>query len=195
MRRSWIALLLVFAACRQEAPVREEKAPPKPSVSNVTTSVEPIAKGGTYAGAMDWFRSTPGFDFAIEDGGIHATGTLTRATVGAETVVFNAEGGVWRAATGPRGVTWERNDGVAWKAVPAPEWGTRLYQRITVAFDPQKKEQTAQLAASDATSHTYRFTNANSGETHEVQVSRANDHVMRVAIGDAMKLAITNGRD
>lgn len=198
MRRTLIAIALTLVACKGETPAPQPAQPPKagqPQITGVTTAAEPLQSGGTYEGAMNWFRSTHGFDFAIEEAGVRATGTMARETVGAETVAFNVNGETWRATAGPRGVTWERNDGGAWKAAAAPEWGPRLYQRVTVAFDPRKKEPAPQLAASDATTNSWRFTNANSGEVHEVQVNKVNGQVSRIAIADAMKLTISNGRD
>ena len=80
--------------------------------------------------------------------------------------------------------------GNAWNAAPAPAYGNRLYQRVTLAFDPQKKEGDAQLIATDGTSNHYRFTNANTGEVHEVWVSAKDGHVERMKIGDAFEMTL-----
>jgi hypothetical protein len=116
---------------------------------------------------------------------------MTRQTVGAESVELKANGEEWRAKSGLQGVTWERRSGGKWVATAAPQYGNRLFQRVTIAFDPQKKEGAAQLAGTEGTSNRYRFTNANSGEVHEVWVAQSDSHVERIKIGDTVDLKIT----
>jgi hypothetical protein len=147
--------------------------------------------GGTYEGAMTWLRSTEGFRFAIDESGVHAEGTMSRPTVGAESVEFRANGEDWRGSAGPQGVSWERKIGGGWSPANPPAFANRLYQRVTLAFDPQKKEGEAQLVETDASSNHFRFTNANTGEVHDVRVSRADDRVERITIGSTMKLELT----
>lgn len=143
---------------------------------------------------MLWLRSAPAFHFVIDEGDVHAEGDLTRRTLGSEAVRIRANAEEWRATAGPRGVTWERRKGSSWTSAPAPAYGNRIYQRVTLAFDPQKKEGSAQLVANEGTANHYRFTNANTGEVHEVWVSVADGYVERMKIGDAfeMQLKIEN---
>lgn len=140
---------------------------------------------------MTWLASTPAFRFVIDEAGVHAEGTMTRPTVGAEIVEFRANDEEWRGSAGIKGVTWERRNGGKWSAAEPPPFANRLYQRVTVAFDPQKKEGEPQLVDHDAQTNHYRFTNANTGEVHDVRVSRADDHVERITIGTSMDLQLT----
>jgi hypothetical protein len=65
-----------------------------------------------------------------------------------------------------------------------------VFQRVTLAFDPQKKEGTAQLASSDATSNLYRFTDANTGLTHETRVRKSDARVESIRIGSDVELIV-----
>lgn len=149
------------------------------------------AAAATYENAIHWFRSAPAFRFVLRDADVRAEGRMTRKAVGAETVELRANGVEWRASSGPLGVTWERREGGKWTTADAPPFGNRVYQRVTLAIDPQKREGAAQLAGSDGSSSRYRFTNANSGELHEVWVARSGGHVERMTIGDSVDLEIT----
>ena len=140
---------------------------------------------------MLWMQSAPKFHFVLDESGVHAEGDLTRKTVGQQLVQFRTNGDEWRATSGVRGVVWERRKGASWTAADAPPFGNRVYQRVTLAFDPQKKEGTAQLAGTEGRTSHYRFTNANTGEVHEVWVNTADHHVERIKIGDAVDLRIT----
>ena len=183
-RFCFYTIFLMALACSRETPVPSETttttATPPPSTTVATTAPSP-ATGGSYDEAMLWFRSAPAFHFVVEEGGIHAEGDLTRKTIGLESIRFRANGEEWRAASGPRGVSWERGGKVA----AAPAYGNRLYQRVTLAFDPQKKEGTAQLAEPGH----YRFTNANTGEVHDVWVTPDNQ-ISRMTIENAFELTL-----
>ncbi len=136
---------------------------------------------------MDWFRTAPRFAFTIDEGGVHAEGTMLRERVGDEIVELRANGEEWRARATMQGVTWEKREGGKWAAAPSsPAYGPRLYQRITIAFDPQKKEGAPQLVEPNH----FRFTNANSGEVHDVWIGDGG-RVARIRIGEAMDLKIT----
>jgi len=150
----------------------------------------PVVKG-TYEETMNWFRSAKGFTFVLDDGDVHAEGRMTRKTVGAESVELRANGADWRASSGPLGVTWERRDGGKWTKVDAPQFGNRVYQRVTLGVDPQKREGAAQLAGTEGTSTRYRFTNANTGQVHELWVAQSDSHLERMKIGDSVDLKIT----
>lgn len=136
---------------------------------------------------MRWLSIAPGFHFVLDEGDVHAVGDLKRQTPGRELVQFKANGEEWRAAAGIKGVTWERRDGTSWKAADAPAYGNRVYQRVTLAFDPQKKEGVAQPVEPGY----YRFTNANTSEVHEVWVTDDN-RIRRMKIGNTVELRIEN---
>lgn len=177
---------LLLAACSRETP-----APPAQSTTRATkpaaASPAPPAPstGETYEDAIAWFRSTPAFHFVIDEAGVHAEGDMQRETVGAETITFRANGEEWRASSGVRGVTWERRIGNAWAAAEAPPYGNRLFQRVTVAFDPQKKEGAAQPVEPGH----YRFTDANTGQVHDVWVREG--RIERIRIGDSLELKLS----
>jgi hypothetical protein len=201
LRIAIILTLLPLAACSRETPAPVSKTSTAPSVTTDPAAVSTAAgtpparqANGSYDESMTWFRSTNGFRFTIDESGVHAEGEVSRKTVGAESVTFTVNGEQWRAAAGGQGVAWERRSGSTWTAAAMPAWGNRLYQRVTVAFDPQKQEGSAQLAGSEGTTNLYRFTNANTGEVHEVWVSKADNHIERMKIGTAMELKITDPR-
>ncbi len=189
------------AACSREtaAPPATATKPAPPAAVTPTTSTAPAAapdapKSGSYDEAMLWFRSAPAFHFVLDEGAVHAEGDLTRRTVGNEVVQLRANGQEWRATTGPRGVVWELRKGNTWTAAPAPDYGNRVYQRVTLAFDPQKKEGSAQFVAAEGNANHYRFTNANTAEVHDVWVNIAGNHVERMKIGDSFEMRITLGK-
>lgn len=199
--RFWTyTLLLTIVACSRETP-----APP-PTVTTTQPAVTPSAApppppqgtqapiastGGSYAKGIDWLRAAPAFHFVTDEAGVHAEGDLTRRTIGAESIQFRANGEEWRTSTGPMGLMWERRTGGAWKAATGPAYGNRLYQRVTLAFDPQKKEGEAQLVGTEDGANHYRFTNANTSEVHDVWVSIADDRIERVKIGDAFEMHVS----
>lgn len=127
----------------------------------------------------------------IDETGVHAEGDLTRRTIGAESIQFRANGEEWRTSTGPMGLAWERRQGGAWKAATGPAYGNRLFQRVTLAFDPQKKEGEAQLVGTEDGANHYRFTNANTSEVHDVWVNIADERIERVKIGDVFEMRVT----
>src|SRR5688572_26747843 len=180
--RFWIYTTFLMAmACSRETP-----APPAATTTIApppAAAVKTAAKSGSYDEAMLWFRSAPAFRFVLDESGVHAEGNLTRETIGRESVQFRANGEEWRATAGVKGVAWERGG----KPADPPDFGNRIYQRVTLAFDPQKKEGTAQLVEPGH----YRFTNANTGEVHDVWVT-ADNRIQRMKIGDAFELRIEN---
>jgi hypothetical protein len=195
--RFCINTIFLFAiACSRESP-----APPSATTTAtttvappaaVTTSAAPVpdAKAGSYDEAMIWLRNARAFHFVIDEAGVHAEGGLTRLTYGSESIQIRVNGEEWRAASGPRGVTWERRKGTSWTAADAPVYGNRLYQRVTLGFDPQKKEGAAQHAGIEGGTNHYRFTDANTGEVHDVWVNATDGHVERMTIGDSFELKI-----
>jgi hypothetical protein len=195
--RFWIYTIFLLAmACSRETPAppatpaqtqptATTAAPPAPSATTAAPS-----GGGSYAEAIVWLQTAPKFHFVLDEGGVHAEGDLTRKTVGAESLQLRVNGEEWRAGAGPKGVTWEQRKGRAWTAAAAPAFGNQIYQRITLAFDPQKKEGSAQFVATEDGANHYRFTNANTGEIHHVWVSNTDNHVSRMTIGDSFELKI-----
>lgn len=193
-----IVTVALAVACSRETPAPPVDAttttattasapPPGPT----TTSVPELQKG-TYDEALLWFRSNNGFRFVLDDQGVHAEGTVTRSTPGAEKVQFTANGAEWLAETAPQGVTWKRRQGGgAWQSVEAPEFGARIFQRVTLPFDPQKKEGVPLLVSQEGATNLYRFTNANTGDVHELWVRKADGAVERLKIGDKVDLKIT----
>lgn len=185
-------------ACSRETPAPPADATTTTTATDsapapvpTTTSVPELQKG-TYDEALLWFRSNSGFRFVLDDQGVHAEGTVTRPTPGAEKAQFTAAGAEWLAETTPQGVTWKRREGGgAWKDVDAPEFGARIFQRVTVPFDPQKKEGVPLLASEEGATNLYRFTNANTGDVHEVWVRKSDAAVERLKIGDEVDLKIT----
>jgi hypothetical protein len=150
----------------------------------------PTIDKGSYDEALLWMRSTPKFHFVLDDSGIHAEGDMTRKTLGAEKVQFRANGQEWLAEATANGVTWKRREGAAWKDAVAPDFGARIYQCVTIALDPQKKEGVPMLVARDGGANLYRFTDANTGDVHELWVSQADAHVERMKIGTKVELTI-----
>ena len=194
MRRFIFVTLALAVACSRETP-----APPNPPTPTTTTAAPevttttrvPAQQKGTYDEALLWFRATKGFHFALDDDGVHAEGDVTRATPGTEKVQLRTGGTEWLAETNARGVTWKLRDGGAWKSAEAPEWGPRIYQRLTLPFDPQKKEGVPLLASEEGETNLYRFTNANTGEVHELWVRKSDAAIERLKIGEKVDLKIT----
>lgn len=200
MRRRLLLIALLAAACSNEQPVPEQTAttntnanPPAAVPSTATLTPPPISAPqapttGTYAQAMDWIRSTSGFHFELTESGVRAEGDMARPRVGAERVRFRADGVEWLALAKPTGIEWHRRNGSTWQKASAPVYGQRIYQRVTLAFDPQKKEGEAQLAGGDAATNLYRFTNANTGEVHELWVAKRDGAIERMKIGEAVEI-------
>ena len=190
-----VPLVIVTAPCSKETP--QQTAPPSaanqpaqtasvpPAATTTATSFVPPDTGKPYDDAITWFRTAPSFHFVLHEDGVHAEGEMKRERVGAESVTLRANGVDWRAASGVRGVVWERRSGNAWTAAETPVFGNRVYQRVTLAFDPQKKEGAPQLVEPGH----YRFTDANSGQVHEVWIR--DGRIERMTIGSKTDLKIT----
>lgn len=184
MRRIAFALLLLAAACSRETPAPPEttsSAPPQTSTTASTATQAPPQQR-SYGKAMDWFRSTHGFHFVIDLDGAHAEGDLVRSAIGAERARIALKDGTWIAAAKPEGLVWYREESGTRARAAAPNGADRLWQRVTVAFDPQKKEGDAQLDGDR-----FRFTDANTGNTHEVWVNDRNQ-IERMTIDGSTKM-------
>jgi hypothetical protein len=187
MRRFVLVFVALSLACSRETP-----APPPPAPVTETRATQPpvtvtqvpqLAKG-TYDEALLWLRSTPRFTFTILDGGVRAEGEMTRKTPGAENVRFRANGEQWEAQAQPQGIVWKRNG----KPGDPPDFGNRIYQRVTLAIDPQKKEGVPMLVSSEGDTNLYRFTDANTGDVHEVSVRKADGSVAKIRIGEKVEI-------
>jgi hypothetical protein len=191
--KKWTIVFAFVAACGRERatpPPATETHPPAPPPIAIRSVVATPAAGASYDEAMVWLRSAPRFRFAIDEGGVHAEGTMTRPTIGAETIELRAGGDEWRAEAKPQGVVWHKRKGAAWAAAAGPGYGNHLYQRATVVFDPMKKEGAPRLISSENGTTLFRFTDANSGNVHEVWVSNADNHVEKIKIGGVMEMTI-----
>ncbi len=184
LKKGSLVFLIMIAACSRETPAPVDVEPPPTTTTAAAPPAAPV-KTATYDDAVAWFRSTPGFHFVVDEGGVRAEGDMTRERVGVETVDVTVNGERWSASTGAQGVSWQR-DG---KASPAPEWGSRLWQRVTVAFDPQKQEGQAQLVEPGH----FRFTDANSGHVHDVRTNEAGQ-ITRMTIGSGFSMTLSNQR-
>ena len=197
MRRALIGLILVVA-CSGEQPSTEtmtatQPVPAVPSTATLTpapAAPQPVTTG-TYQQAMEWLRATPGFHFEIVESGVRAVGDMARPRIGQERVRFRADGTDWLAQAKATGIHWYRKNGARWERAEPPVYAHRIWDRVTVVFDPQKKEGTPQLAGGDAATNLYRFTNANSGELHELWVARRDGQIERMRIGDAVEIRFT----
>jgi hypothetical protein len=183
MRRFVLVFVALAAACSRETPAPPpapptETAATPPPVASTTTSVPELQKG-TYDEALLWLRSAPRFAFTIVEETLRVEGEMTRPRIGAETVRFRANGERWEAAAQPQGIVWKRNG----KPADPPEYGNRVYQRVTLAIDPQKKEGVPLLVSSEGATNVYRFTDANTGAVHEVTVRKSDSSIASIRIG------------
>jgi hypothetical protein len=198
MRRLALLSLAFVVACSQEAPAPEPARPATasgtvataPATTSSPAAVPAVSDKGSYDEAMLWLKTNPGFRFSLTDGKLTAEGEMKRPRVGMEEVTFQADGREWRGVSGTRGVVWSTRQGSGWKEETPPDYAGRVFQRVTFAFDPQKKEGTAQLASSDPETNLYRFTDANTGRLHEVRVRKSDGSINSIRIGTDMELTI-----
>lgn len=192
-----ILFLILFNACGGETPSATDTnastttTTQPPVVATAPAAPVPAITNRNYDDALNWFRSAPSFRFMLDDADIHAEGKMTRKAVGAESIEAKVNNEEWRASAGALGVVWERRNGGAWSKAEPPAFGNRVFQRVTLAIDPQKKEGAAQLARTEGGVEQYRFTNANSGEVHEVWIDTNAKRVERMKIGTTVDLKIT----
>lgn len=187
--RTLLLVLLPLLACSRES----QTPATEPTTTQAATSQAPTAAPKaepSYDRAVVWLKTAPRFSFVLEEEGVRAEGAMTRSRVGAEVVQFSAGGEEWRGEAAAQGLVWKRRAGSRWAEAPPPPFAGRLYQRVTLGFDPQKKEGTAQLASRDGTVSIFRFTDANTGEAWEVRV-RDDDSIERINIAGKLDLRIT----
>ena len=202
--RQLVIAAVLLAACRGEqhapestqttattattAPPRLAKAPP-PVPTKISSSTK-CGGDGSYAKAVDCFRIASQFHFTLEEPLVRVEGDLTRPRPGMERVQFKGSGNEWIGETKASGVTWLR-DGKPEKNPPA--FVERIWQRVTMYVDPQKKEGKAVLAGSDLLGsepyNIYQFTSNATGATSVVWVSENDGRMMRIKTTPLPQLA------
>jgi hypothetical protein len=200
-----VALTVVLiASCGREARVTEPpapKAPQQPKITGTSTQAPPGAPTAQlpmadYASAMDWYRTVKQFRFTLTEGSTTVEGEMVRPAIGAERVRFEGKDGEWLGSAKRSGLVWFRRTNGNWERNAAvPAYADRFYQRVTLTFDPQKKETSpealgAESLGGEACQH-YRFTNANTGDVHDVWVSRRDGRVARISISGATRTTLT----
>ncbi len=183
------ATVLAFS-CRDEVPQPVPSGSPVPKIRQTTTqsptSPKPIPLF-RYADGMDSFRSAKGFRFTLTEGDVTVSGEMARPAIAAERVHFRKGGNEWLGVARASGLQWYRQKKGHWVPEPQPPaYADRVFQRVTVAFDPQKVEPEALLLASESLGgevcQHYRFTNANTREVHDVWIRRRDGSIARVSI-------------
>lgn len=182
MRRVFLVAVALGIACsKQEQPSDRVTVPATTAAPvNVPGPVAPAI--GTYVQAMDWMGKTRGFHFALRDGEVRAQGDMTRTGPRKESMRVTMAGAEWIATAQPNGVVWYRLDGTAWKPAQAPPDGPRVYQRVTLALDPQKVESEAQYVSTEGDLNQWRFTNAITREVHTLWIDPRGNHIARMTI-------------
>jgi len=183
---------LLLSACRKEVPATEVRAVPSSSApiagsATVSPPVKPAihstaercAGDGSYEQSLECLRIAAHLRFTTAD----LEGELSRTRAGQEQVVLEVRQGgsrgKWLAEAKPAGVVWTR-DGKHVTDPPADL--ERLYQRVTIFPDPQKKEGSPLRSATSDGLVRYDFTDANNGERYAVTVSRTDGHMTEVQI-------------
>jgi hypothetical protein len=190
-----LLVLLLCTACGREEPSNTTTAPPPASVPSASMPAAPsrgvnkstpekCAGDGSYEQALDCFRISSGFHFALDS----VRGQMTRSTPGLERVQFKGIDGItWIGEAKHQGVVWSRNG--AHDASP-PDVVNHVWQRTTMVLDPQKKEGSPQLAGTETISgepcNHYHFTNANTGESNDVWVSTRDGRIAKWKAGKSM---------
>ena len=186
MRRAWL-LLLIAACARHETPAPPPKAASKVPIARKAVMPAAVPKphalstpakcagDGSYEQAVECFRMSSGFRFHVTTPSLNADGALQRPRIGEERVTI----GDWTAEARHGGIVWTRGGK---PAAPTPEL-ERLYQRLTLYLDPQKKEGAPQLASSEGAKNRYHFTDANSGELYDVVVSKDDGRIVELRAG------------
>ncbi|HEX3579488.1 MAG TPA: hypothetical protein VHY33_13065 [Thermoanaerobaculia bacterium] len=156
--------------------------PPAPPHANRSTP-QKCAGDGSYVQAVDCFRMSAGFHFALDG----VRGEMTRPTPGLERAQFKTGGVTWIGEAKHQGVVWSRN---GTHDLSPPDVVNRVWQRTTMVLDPQKKEGSPQLAGTETISgescNHYHFTNANSGEVNDVWVSTRDGRIVKWTAGKSV---------
>lgn len=188
MRRVVLVFALSFAiACQREQPVKPAVSRQPSAVSRSTTpsgapeATRPLkstpsrcAGDGSYGAAVECIRIAATLKFKSSDG----DGEMTRPTPGAERLVLHARDGEWLAESKRTGIVWT-HDGKPVNEVPQKL--AKLWERLTIFPDPQKKEGTPKLSM-EGDVHRYDFTDANTGDRYSVWVSPADGHITKLQV-------------
>ncbi|HEV8434574.1 MAG TPA: hypothetical protein VGR95_14250 [Thermoanaerobaculia bacterium] len=193
MRRVFVALTLVgLVACRRETPgkpvkpasgirhpasVSTQTAAPAPKVTGKSRP-ERCAGDGSYDAAVECIRIAAALHFKSSDG----AGDMIRSTPGAERLVVDTGDGHWVAEAQRTGIIWTR-DGKAVKDVPRKL--EKLWERLTIFPDPQKKEGKPVLSM-EGNTRRYDFTDANTGDRYSVWVAPGDGHITKLRVNDWM---------
>jgi hypothetical protein len=143
-----------------------------------TSTPQHCAGDGSYAAAVDCIRIAAALHFKSSDG----AGDMIRSTPGAERMVLNGSDGEWIAEAKRSGVVWTHN-GKAVKDVP-PKL-EKLWERLTLFPDPQKKEGTPVLSM-EGNVRRYDFTDVNTGDRYSVWVAPDDGHITKLRVNDWM---------
>ena len=184
-----LLLMMLIAACKKVEDRRPRLSPPPPAQRQAGAPVlhtnVPKPRGvstpakcagdGSYEQAVECFRMSSGFRFRVTSPALTAAGMLQRPRIGEETLTV----GEWTAESKHGAIVWTKGRK---PATPAPDL-ERLYQRLTIYLDPQKKEGTPQLVDADAKANHYHFTDANSGEAYDVYVAKDDGRIVRFRAG------------
>jgi hypothetical protein len=181
-----VAVILLLAACaRHETTTPAPPARPKQTATAAPTAAVPKPRGvstpakcagdGSYEQAVECFRMSSGFRFRVTSPSLNGGGTLQRPRIGAEKLTV----GEWTAESKHGAIAWTKSGK---PSTPTPEL-ERLYQRLTIYLDPQKKEGAPQLVDSSGNANHYHFTDANSGEAYDVYVAKDDGHIVRFRAG------------
>jgi len=187
MRRVVLVFALSFAlACqrepkarlisrRPESATRSTPQPAAPQPARPLKSTPSRCVGdGSYASAVECVRIASALKFKSSDG----DGEMTRPTPGAERLVLHAKDGEWLAESKRSGIVWT-HDGQPAKDVPQKL--AKLWERLTIFPDPQKKEGAPKLSM-EGEVRRYDFTDANTGDRYSVWVSPADGHITKLQV-------------
>ena len=181
-----MVVLLLVACARHETPPPPsptKTTPPSPPARRQVVVPKPrgvstpakCAGDGSYEQAVDCFRMSSGFRFRVASPAVTARGTLRRPRIGEEQMTV----GEWSAQAKAGGIAWTHNG----KAAPPTPELERLYQRLTLWLDPQKKEGSPQLVDAKGNANHYHFTDANSGEAYDVFIAKDDGRIVRLRAG------------
>lgn len=191
MRRGFFVLAVVFAvACQREKPEKPVSGIRHPGSGETRKAVTPAPKAplrstpqhcagdGSYVAAVDCIRIAAELHFKSSDG----AGSMIRKTPGAERLVLDGNDGEWIGEAKRTGIVWT-HDGKAVKDVPQKV--EKLWERLTVFPDPQKKEGTPALSM-EGNVRRYDFTDVNSGARYSVWVAPDDGHITKLRVNDWM---------
>jgi hypothetical protein len=213
-RRIVVIALFALAACRGEQPAPPQStttsalstapapAPaPAPNAATQSAAAPPPAPvkvstpskcggDGSYAKAVDCFRIAADLHFAYDEPLLHADGELTRLRPGVERVRFKTSGSEWVGEAKPSGLVWTRDGKHDEKP---PTFTDRIYQRVAMYVDPQKKEREAKFTGTDLLNGEpyaiYEFTNGATGAASVVWVSKRDGSILRIRTTPLPQLA------